>query len=87
MALKPGTIADFTGSMAEAMDEAFQSEWSIVKDTPLSAAGEEDRKILFVAIAQGVLNYLEENSMSIKTNTTTGGSVNAHEHQVQFDVD
>jgi len=61
MKLKPGTVDDFSGSMAEAMDEAFKTEWLNVKGTPLSAVtGEEDRKILFSAISKGVVRHLRE---------------------------
>jgi hypothetical protein len=61
MALKPGTVDDFAGSMAEAMDEAFKAEWLDVKGTPLqTASGEEDRKILFAAISKGVVRHLKE---------------------------
>ncbi len=61
MTLKPGTVDDFSGSMAQAMDEAFKAEWLAVKGTPLPAvSGEEDRKILFSAISKGVVKHLRE---------------------------
>lgn len=58
MALKPGSVSDFSNSMAAAMEQAFQTEWNASKDIPL---GEDDgdRKILFAAIAQGVVNHLQ----------------------------
>jgi hypothetical protein len=61
MALKAGSVGNFSGSMAEAIEEAFQDEWAAVKDIPLGETGEEDRKILFTAIARGVVNYLKDN--------------------------
>ncbi len=61
MTLKPGSVDDFLGSMAEAMDEAFKAEWLDVKGTPLPAgSGEEDRQILFSAISKGVVKHLKE---------------------------
>jgi hypothetical protein len=63
MALKAGSagsVSNFSDSMAEAMELAFQSEWDAVKDIPLGEAGEEDRKILFSAIAQGVIKHLQQ---------------------------
>ncbi len=60
MALKPGSYANFTNSMAAAMESAFQTYWRSVKDTPLPDAGLEDRKILFIAIARGVVQHLRE---------------------------
>jgi len=62
MALKPGSVNDFTGSMAEAMDQAFRSQWNAVKGSALPSSGEEDRKILFTAIAQGVVKHLQDNA-------------------------
>jgi hypothetical protein len=61
MALKAGTFGNFSGSMAEAMEQAFQSEWNATKSTALGDHGEEDRRILFAAIAQGVIGYLKDN--------------------------
>ena len=61
MTLKPGSVDDFLGSMAEAMEEAFQAEWQAVKGTTLSEElGVEDRKILFSAISKGVVQHLKE---------------------------
>ncbi len=60
MALKPGHVANFTDSMAEAMEDAFKSEWNAVKGVGLPAQGEEDRRLLFSAIAQGVVKHLKE---------------------------
>ena len=63
MTLKPGSVDDFSGSMAQAMETAFQAEWLAVKDRALpSGSGEEDRKILFSAIAKGVVKHLKENA-------------------------
>lgn len=62
MGLKPGRVDDFTNSMAAAMEDAFQSEWLDVKGTALPGKGEEDRKILFSAVARGVVKHLQENA-------------------------
>ena len=67
-ALKPGTVNDLAGSMAAAMETAFINEWS-------NAMGEEagdappmnnQTHLLFVAIAQGVVNYLHDNPDAFK---------------------
>lgn len=60
MGIKPGSVSDFAGSMAEAINQAFQVEWDAVKPESLPSTGEEDRKILFAAIAQGVVKHLKE---------------------------
>lgn len=61
MAIKAGTVTDFAGSMAEAMEEAMEQEYLAVKGEPLSAQGQEDRRLLLVAIAQGVVRHLKDN--------------------------
>lgn len=62
MALKAGTVIGFSDSLAEAMEHALETEWTQVKGGTLPAAGEEDRRLLFVAIAQGIVRYLSENA-------------------------
>lgn len=61
MALKAGTVADFANSLAEAMDTAMQQEWQVRKGVPLPAQSQDDRRILFAAIAQGIFVYLKAN--------------------------
>ena len=52
MPLKP---ADLT----KAIEDAFAKEWPNYKGgMPLPAAGKEDRKLMFAAVARGVLEYL-----------------------------
>ena len=62
MALKAGTVSNFENSMAEAMETALKAEWAAVKGIPFPDAGEEDRRLLFVAIAQGLVRYLKDNA-------------------------
>ena len=61
MAIKAGTVADFAGSMAEAMEAVMEQEYLAVKGEPLSGQGQEDRRLLLVAIAQGVVRHLKDN--------------------------
>lgn len=61
MGLKPGHVNDFANSMAQAIEQAFVEEWQAVKGTALPAGDPTDRRLLFVAIARGVLRYLEVN--------------------------
>ena len=61
MALKAGTVASFSNSLAEAMDNAMKQEWQAVKGVPLPSAGQDDRRLLFAAIAQGIFVYLKAN--------------------------
>ena len=62
MALKAGTVADFENSMAEAMENALKAEWPIVKKVAFPENDPEDRRLLFVAIAQGIVRHLEKNA-------------------------
>lgn len=61
MAIKAGTVADFSNSLAEAMEDALKAEYLNVKGEVLSDQGVEDRRLLLVAIAQGVTRYLKSN--------------------------
>lgn len=60
--LKAGTPDDLGGSMAEAMEQAFEKTWGEHKETELSGRGRDERRILFVAVAQGILRYLKEHA-------------------------
>ncbi len=86
--LKAGTVAnpnEFAASMAQYMEEAMKSEWYAVKGHRLPAGvGEADRKILFAAVAQGVLRYLEDNLTKIATTSVDGNG--QHSHKLTFGV-
>ena len=55
MGLKSGKT-DFTGSMAEAMQTAFNKEIAIRQPR-----ADEQMKFLFIAVAEGVINHLAAN--------------------------
>jgi hypothetical protein len=52
-------------SMAKAMEDAFDQLFATVKQSPLPEAGLQDRRLLFVAIARGVLQYLENHQAEL----------------------
>ncbi|MEO0069423.1 MAG: hypothetical protein ABIK18_01340 [candidate division WOR-3 bacterium] len=56
--------------MMEAIEAAFKSEWQVVKGTPLPEAGSEDRRLLFAAIARGILEYLKDHEEEILKSIT-----------------
>jgi hypothetical protein len=62
MALKAGTVADFGNSMAEAIEQALKTEYRNVKGEDMPDAPAEDRRLLLVAIAQGITRYLKSNT-------------------------
>jgi hypothetical protein len=76
MALKAGTVDDFTHSMAEAMEQALAQEYQKLKGEVLPDMGQEDRRMLFAAIAQGVVRHLKDNlaafTVSVETTQVTG---------------
>jgi hypothetical protein len=86
MALKagtkhPGDPTGYSGSMAEAMEQVFLKEWPFVMgDAPVPQSNDQMR-LLFIAIARGVIQHLEQNHGSFKV-TTTDVSVNTAEGEV-----
>jgi hypothetical protein len=74
-ALKGGSVADFTATMAEAIEQAMEKEWQANKGSALPEDGKVERRILFAAIASGILNYLEAHQDEfISTITLQSGS-------------
>ncbi|MGB5453265.1 MAG: hypothetical protein WBN00_14325 [Sedimenticolaceae bacterium] len=76
MPLKAGTVDDFNSSMAEAMEQALAQEYQKLKNEGLPDMGEDDRRMLFAAIAQGVVRHLKDNltafAISVETTQVTG---------------
>ena len=88
--LKSGTVDDFAASLAAYLDQAMQNEWQAVKGEalPISGPGVEDRRILFAAIAQGVLKFLADHVDDlITTDNSAGGGLGTHHHTMAFTVD
>ena len=72
MALKAGTVADIAGSMALAMENAMEQLYLAEKGEALPSAGAEDRKLLFAAVAQGVVRHLADNPDAFRVEVDTG---------------
>lgn len=79
MAIKAGTVSDFSNSLAEAIEDALKAEYLVVKGEALPDQGLEDRRMLLVAIAQGVTRYLKSNTdaWDISVETTLTGTSHA----------
>jgi hypothetical protein len=79
--LTAGTVANFGGSLAERIEDAFAGELYAVKKLQLPEAGKQERRILFCAIAQALLAYLAANpeglqvALSESEGFYTGGTV------------
>lgn len=68
MAIKPGTLDDFSSSMAEAIEQALDA--TLIADglpgLPMDDTPERrDRRRLFVAIARGVVGHLKAQQASL----------------------
>jgi hypothetical protein len=66
VALKPGTLDDMVRSMAEAMEQVFRTELPVVVPGADPGRGEAERRLLFVAVAQGVVRHLAANPDAFK---------------------
>jgi hypothetical protein len=74
MTWRAGSVDAFSNSLAFEIEDAFQSLVLAENGEPLEPAGERDRRILFAAIAQGVLEYLAANDSQIGVRFTGVGS-------------
>lgn len=74
MALKAGIRADYTNSMAQAMEKAFLDEWPKIMDSDEPKPEMTDQmRLLFIAVAQGVVRHLVNNPDSFKVLFPGGG--------------
>ena len=98
MALKAGTLNDFDNSMAKAMEDALRALWLEETGQPLSDAAQTDRRLMFVAIAQGVVKHLKDNAASgfdvqVQAEqtgpwvTSSGSVTNGHTHSLDVTQD
>ena len=92
MAIKAGSVQDFGDSMANAIEQAFQAEWDANEGAPLNEAGEQSRRILFAAIAQGVVDYLAANigdALKIEVSVTqqSGNDISSYGSSVSVTQD
>ena len=84
MSLKAGTVSDFGNSMAQAIETAFANELMTLKGQALPDFATEERRMLFCAIAQGVLAHLHDNDASLKVKLD--GTYSAVTGHVDVDV-
>jgi hypothetical protein len=78
MALKPGDMAD-------AIETAFQTLWPTYRpDEPFPSDSVNERRLLFLAIAQGILTYLNthEDEMFSTIDLSGGGLVASTQYNV-----
>lgn len=65
MALKAGTVLDFSGSLTAAMELAMGQQWQLAKGAALPGTGADERRLLFAAIAQGLFVFLKANEKEL----------------------
>lgn len=71
MALYAGTIENYGGSMAEAIECAFKREWPNVMG-PGTPASDPQFRLLCVAIAQGVVHHLVQHPEAFEVKVNIG---------------
>lgn len=77
MALIPGTNSnpiEFQYSMANAMMTAFLNEWPYVMGDAPKPENLNQMKLLFAAVAQGVVNHLKAHATDFEVTVTDSGT-------------
>jgi hypothetical protein len=73
-----GTVADFVDSMAEEMERAL-NQVRAENGMPVLPMGDaRDRRMLFIAIARGVINHIQKKQEAFHISNDGGSS---HNHQ------
>lgn len=72
MPLKAGKIGNDADSMSQAMAKAFLDEWPSVMGNDPKPEMNNQMRLMFVAIAQGVINHLRANPKSFKVTVSDG---------------
>lgn len=86
-ALKAGSFNDLADTMTGAIEAAMREEWRDARNQELPGGpGEEDRRILFAAVAKGVLRYLYAHRDDLVTDNEHDDS-NGHRHHMAFDLE
>jgi hypothetical protein len=57
---KAGSAGDFDGSMAAAIETEFEALWQNRYGVALPAETRDDRRLIFLAVANGVVKHLRE---------------------------
>lgn len=87
--LKPGGQApNFAGSMAEAMEKALNDLLITEGRLPVpddNSTETRDRRVLFLAIAQGIVNHLVTNQDSFVTVNDIGDPLGEHNMRIRHD--
>ena len=84
MSLNPGKIntKSYDGSMAQAIEEAFIEVWPSIMNPPAPPISNE-MKLLFIAVAQGVVKHIQHNADAFNITASTSGN---HTHTSKLTI-
>lgn len=96
MEYKAGTMSEYADSMAEKMRTVFEGLWREQYGHDLPAESRVDRRMLFVAIAQGIIHHMKTNAtdafnLDVTVDQTSPASIesdgdtdaaNTHNHHI-----
>lgn len=86
--LKGGSVQNFPGSMAEEMEKVMEAEMQALKGHGLPAMGRDERRVMLVAVARGMLNYLKKHEKDILRNIRldpdSGDDIDAEVEDLEF---
>ncbi len=71
--LYAGNFNDFSDSMASEIETAFGELLQEKGKAPLDSKGQDDRRMLFIAIARGVVRHLQKKQTSFVIQIPAGG--------------
>jgi hypothetical protein len=63
-------MALVASEMTNTMQEAMTKEWEATREGSLPDIGKEDRRLLFAAVARGLLEYLKANESELLQSIT-----------------
>lgn len=69
-------------TLANALETGFQSAWAQLKPSPIGAVGADERHVLFLGIARGLLDYLEANQNQMFSTITLAPTSTTHRYNV-----
>lgn len=87
--LRAGTHASSDdGTLTAYIEAAMGEEWQAARGEalPSGGPGAEDRRILFAAVAKGVLRYLYDHRADLVSSLAIPDGVSDHRHDAAFDL-
>jgi len=87
--LKAGNLPNLQlDSLGGRMDDEFRRLWSTHKPDialPDNSATRLDRQLMFLAIARGMLRYLDDHESDVETNPVRVDDGDNHTHHLNFE--